>query len=261
MNATKIYNQIMSGASSSSSYEFPVALVVLVMNIWRPACRHKVQSGEKYVVKINYKVTSYRAQSLRPGVLVTPERSIPCLPMLDQRPWVAHPIRQLGRRVVYLGSKHVAKLGNKCTDIIAARISFFALGVRIEDAKIWLRVRASACTPLPTAVVRGKIAVYELLHEMLWVEGGGMVCSPFQAEFQITYSLSQTPINHQVLCQIHRCNHAYAIVHPALRSGVLGQLPGGQFEQHTHRVSLSDPSIYDGHSRAARRPSFKMFWI
>lgn len=112
------------------------------------------------------------AQSLRPGVLVTPERSIPCLPMLDQRSWVAHPIRQLGRRVVYLGSKNVSKLGNKCTDIIATRVGFFALGVRIENAKIWLRVRASACTPLPTAVVRGKITVYELLHEMLWVEDG-----------------------------------------------------------------------------------------
>jgi hypothetical protein len=35
-----------------------------------------------------------------------------------------------------------------------------------------LGVRASACTPLPTAVVRGEVAVNELLHEMLCAEGG-----------------------------------------------------------------------------------------
>lgn len=135
------------------------------MTFWRPACRHKS-------LIIRDKVTSYKAQSLGPGVLVTPECPIPCLPMIDQRSWVTHLIRKLGRRVVYLGSGNVAKLGHKCTNIIAAWVGFFALGVRIEDAKIWLRVRASARTPLPTAVVRGKVAVYELLHEMLWVGGG-----------------------------------------------------------------------------------------
>ena len=46
-------------------------------------------------------------------------------------------------------------------------------------------------------------------------EEGGMACSLFKEEFRITYSLAQTPINHEVLRQIHRGNHAHAIVHPA----------------------------------------------
>jgi hypothetical protein len=68
---------------------------------------------------------------------------------------------------MYIGSKNSAKLGDKRADVVASWVGFFTLGVGIKDAKVWLRVRASACAPLPTTVVRGEIAVYELLHEML----------------------------------------------------------------------------------------------
>lgn len=68
---------------------------------------------------------------------------------------------------MYIGSKNLAKLGDKRADVITSRVGFFALGVGIKDAKVWLRVRASARAPLPTTVVRGEIAIYELLHEML----------------------------------------------------------------------------------------------
>jgi hypothetical protein len=68
---------------------------------------------------------------------------------------------------MYVGSKDFAKLGDKRADVIASWVGLSTLRVGIEDTKVWLRVRASACAPLPTTIVRGEIAVYELLHEML----------------------------------------------------------------------------------------------
>jgi hypothetical protein len=118
---------------------------------------------------------------------------------------------------MYFGSKNLAKLGNKSANIIAAWVSLFTLKVRIKNAKVRLRVRAGACTPLPTTVVRGEVAVYELLHEVLWVRGEISSCSPSEImiRLSITYSLAKTPVNHEVLRQIHCGNHAHAIVHPA----------------------------------------------
>jgi len=87
--------------------------------------------------------------------------------VVDQWSWVTQLIRQFSRGVVYIASNNFAKLGDKHTDVIASWVGFFTLGIRIKDAKVWLRVRARACAPLPTTVVRGEIAVYELLHEML----------------------------------------------------------------------------------------------
>ena len=87
--------------------------------------------------------------------------------MVDQRSWVAQFIRQLGGRVVYLRSKDLPELWYKSADIIPARVGLFTLRVGVEDAKIWLWVRASTCAPLPATVVRGKIPIYELAHEML----------------------------------------------------------------------------------------------
>lgn len=68
---------------------------------------------------------------------------------------------------MYIGPKNFAKLGDKRADVVTSWVGFFTLGVRIKDAKVWLRVRASACAPLPTTIVRGEIAVYKLLHKML----------------------------------------------------------------------------------------------
>jgi hypothetical protein len=68
---------------------------------------------------------------------------------------------------MYIGSKNFAKLGDKRADVIPSGVCFFTLGVGIEDAKVWLWVRASACAPLPTTIVRGEIAVYELPHKVL----------------------------------------------------------------------------------------------
>jgi hypothetical protein len=108
-----------------------------------------------------------RPRSFRARVLVTSQRPIPRLFMVDQRSWVSQFIRQLGGRVVYLRSKDLPKLWYKSADIIPAGVGLFTLGVGVENAKIWLWVRAGTCAPLPATVVRGKITVYELAHEML----------------------------------------------------------------------------------------------
>jgi hypothetical protein len=77
---------------------------------------------------------------------------------------------------MYIGSKNFAKLGDKRADVVTSWVGFFTLGVGIKYAKVWLRVRASACAPLPTTIVRGEIAVYELLHEMLQCGKRDLVC-------------------------------------------------------------------------------------
>ena len=87
--------------------------------------------------------------------------------MVDQRSRVAQFIRQLDGRVVYIRSKDLPKLWYKRADIIPAGVGLFALGVGVENAKIRLWIRASTSAPLPTTVVRGNIAIYELLHEVL----------------------------------------------------------------------------------------------
>lgn len=106
-------------------------------------------------------------QSLRSWVLVTPQRPLPCLLVVDQWSRVTQLIRQFSRGVMYIGSKNSAKLGDKRADVIPSWVGLFTLGVGIKDAKVWLRVRASACAPLPTTIVRSEIAVYKLLHKML----------------------------------------------------------------------------------------------
>ena len=87
--------------------------------------------------------------------------------MVDQRSRVAQFIRQLDGRVVYFRSKDLPELWYKRADIIPVGVGLFTLGVGVENAKIRLWVRAGTCAPLPTTVVRGKIAIYELLHEVL----------------------------------------------------------------------------------------------
>jgi hypothetical protein len=106
-------------------------------------------------------------RSFRSWVLVTPQRPISRLLMVNQRSWVAQFIRQFGGGVVYLRSKDIPELWYKSADIITVGVGLLTLGVRVEDAKIRLWVRAGTCAPLPTSVVRSKITIYELPHEVL----------------------------------------------------------------------------------------------
>ena len=46
------------------------------------------------------------------------------------------------------------------------QVKSFALAERIEDAKVGNRIGAGRCRPLPAAVVGGKIAVDQVLHEV-----------------------------------------------------------------------------------------------
>src|SRR5581483_7362151 len=62
------------------------------------------------------------------------------------------------------------------------------------DAEIGGGVRAGAGAPLPTAVVRGHVAVDEFVHEI---------------------TLAPLPVDEEILGQEHRHDHAEAVVHPA----------------------------------------------
>ena len=68
---------------------------------------------------------------------------------------------------MYVRSKDLPELWYKRADIISAGVGLFTLGVRIEDAEIRLWVCAGTSAPLPTTVVRRKITIYELPHEVL----------------------------------------------------------------------------------------------
>jgi hypothetical protein len=58
---------------------------------------------------------------------------------------------------ICIGSETLAKFGNKRADVGST------LGLKMRSL---VDVRASAYAPSPTTVFRGKIAIYQLLHEM-----------------------------------------------------------------------------------------------
>ena len=68
------------------------------------------------------------------------------------------------------GTVHVAirnppQLGNEAPHVSAPGIEALALRDRVEDAEVGLRVRAGGGRPLPAAIVRGRLAVDQALHE------------------------------------------------------------------------------------------------
>jgi len=105
-------------------------------------------------------------------------------------------LRKGSERIMDRFSFEVLQLRNKVPDVVSVWISFLTLKQGVENSKVRRGVGAGRRDPLPPAIVGAEIAVDEVLHEV---------------------SLSQAPVQHQVLRQEHGCNHPRTVVHVPLR--------------------------------------------
>ena len=64
----------------------------------------------------------------------------------------------------------IAQLRNPMANVLAVRIESLALSERVEDPEIGLWIDTCAGGKSPTAVIRGKVPVDEILHEVFLAE-------------------------------------------------------------------------------------------
>ena len=62
--------------------------------------------------------------------------------------------------------RHFPQLRHPAADIITVGVKLLALQQRVHDAEVGLGVDADAGAEAPAAVVAGKVAVDEVLHEV-----------------------------------------------------------------------------------------------
>ncbi len=93
-----------------------------------------------------------------------------------------------------LGRRDIGELRHPATDVCPVRIEPLALAGGVEDPEERLRVGPGRRGPLPAAVVRGDIAVDQVMHEV---------------------GLARAPIDEQVLRQERRGDHPSAVRQPA----------------------------------------------
>lgn len=147
-------------------------------------------------------------------VLIPPQRPFPDLVMLNNRSWISQFIRYLRWWVVEVCTPELPQLRKELTNIISCWVAFCALRIRVEEPEVWRRVCARRSAPLPTTVVRGKVAVDEGLHKVLYGTGLSLhekvVCG-------LAYPLAQSPVDHKIFGQEHRGDHPHPVVHPTCK--------------------------------------------
>src|SRR5690606_7465865 len=105
-------------------------------------------------------VTQLRAQTCR-GVVDDRHRVV--APQHDTRAGQIDGARLPGR--VQGGIGQCGEFGQVAPDECAAGVELLALGHRVEDAEIRLRVAPRRCGPLPAAIVGCQVVVVELTGE------------------------------------------------------------------------------------------------
>ena len=139
--------------------------------------------------------------------------------------------------------RHVRELGHPAADVRAVGVEPLALRDRVEDAKARLRVDAAAGRPLPAEVVRGPVAVGEVLHVV---------------------RLAAPVVDEQVLGEEARRDHARAVVHEALGEqlarrgvddGVAGRSRHPRVPRRSRPRATGKPSHAGGTAARAPRAS------
>ena len=102
----------------------------------------------------------------------------------------------------------VRQLGHPLADVIPVWVEFLALQNRVEDAEVRCGVGAGSGCPLPAAVVGGRVAVEQVVHEP---------------------AFAPLPVDQQILDQEGGHDHARPIVHPA---GFAQLAHGGIHDRH-----------------------------
>src|SRR5690606_3092806 len=88
----------------------------------------------------------------------------------------------------------LVKLGNPGADKVTVGIETLALPYRAEHPEVRRGISTGRRTPLPAAVIGGKVTINEVLHEE---------------------AFAPAPVDKQVLGQEHGDHHAQPVMHPA----------------------------------------------